>query len=127
MPNAATLSSDTPTRHWPFAVTLTIVCIPLGGSLAGFVGGFILPRWGWHTLFIVCGLFPLVLAALLLKALPESPRFLARHKERWAELSALLRRLGHEVPADVAFVDASEKAMASTSVGALFTPEFCAH
>ena len=63
MPNAATLSSEyVPTRHRPFAVTLTIVCIPLGGSLAGFVGGYILPRWGWHTLFIVCGLFPLVLA-----------------------------------------------------------------
>jgi MFS transporter, AAHS family, 4-hydroxybenzoate transporter len=125
MPNAATLSSEyVPTRHRPFAVTLTIVCIPLGGSLAGFVGGWILPRWGWHTLFIVCGLFPLVLASLLLKALPESPRFLARHKERWPELAALLRRLGHDVPADAAFIDASEKAMASTSVGALFAPEY---
>jgi len=125
MPNAATLSSEyVPTRHRPFAVTLTIVCIPLGGSLAGFVGGFILPRWGWHTLFVVCGLFPLVLAAFLLKALPESPRFLARHKERWGELAALLRRLGHDVPADAAFVDASEKPMASTSVAALFAPEY---
>src|SRR4051812_20884938 len=83
MPNAATLSSEyVPRRHRPFAVTLTIVCIPLGGSLAGFVGGQILPRYGWHMLFIVCGLMPLVLAAFLLKALPESPRFLARHKAR---------------------------------------------
>ena len=40
MPNAAALSSEyVPKRHRPFAVTLTIVCIPLGGSLAGFVGG----------------------------------------------------------------------------------------
>ena len=125
MPNAATLSSEyVPTRHRPFAVTLTIVCIPLGGSLAGFVGGQILPRWGWHTLFIVCGLLPLVLAAFLLKALPESPRFLARHKERWGELAALLRRLGHDVPNDAEFIDASEKALASTSVGALFAPEY---
>ena len=105
-------------------MTLTIVCIPLGGSLAGFVGGQILPRFGWRVLFIVCGLLPLVLAAFLLKVLPESPRYLARHKERWAELAALLRRLGHDVPDDAAFVDASEKAMASTSVGALFAPEY---
>ena len=39
MPNAAALSSEyVPRRHRPFAVTLTIVCIPLGGTLAGFVG-----------------------------------------------------------------------------------------
>ena len=36
MPNAAALSSEyVPRRHRPFAVTLTIVCIPLGGTLAG--------------------------------------------------------------------------------------------
>jgi len=125
MPNAATLSSEyVPTRHRPFAVTLTIVCIPLGGSLAGFIGGQILPRFGWHTLFIVCGLLPLVLAAFLLKALPESPRFLARHKERWPELAALLQRLGHAVPADAVFADASEKPVASASVGNLFTADY---
>ena len=32
-------------------------------------------------------------------------------KERWPELRALLRRLGHAVSADAAFVDASEKAV----------------
>ena len=36
MPNAAALSSEyVPRRNRPFAVTLTIVCIPLGGALAG--------------------------------------------------------------------------------------------
>lgn len=125
MPNAATLSSEyVPTRHRPFAVTLTIVCIPLGGSLAGFVGGQILPRYGWHVLFVVCGLLPLVLAALLLNALPESPRFLARHKERWPELVRLLNRLGHHVPNDVSFSDASEKAPTNSTVGGLFAPTY---
>src|SRR6266581_481450 len=38
MPNAAALSSEyVPMVQRPFAVTLTIVCIPLGGSLAGFL------------------------------------------------------------------------------------------
>jgi MFS transporter, AAHS family, 4-hydroxybenzoate transporter len=125
MPNAATLSSEyVPTRHRPFAVTLTIVCIPLGGSLAGFVGGQILPRYGWHVLFVICGLLPLVLAALLLNALPESPRFLARRAERWPELVRLLNRLGHHVPEDVSFSDASEKAPGDSTVGALFAPSY---
>ena len=44
MPNAAALSSEyVPRRHRPFAVTLTIVCIPLGGTIAGLMGSQILP------------------------------------------------------------------------------------
>src|SRR6476646_3208208 len=57
MPNAAALSSEyVPIRQRPFAVTLTIVCIPLGGSLAGLVGGQLLPRFGWRGLFLVGGI-----------------------------------------------------------------------
>jgi len=125
MPNAAALSSEyVPLRHRPFAVTLTIVCIPLGGTLAGMTGAQILPRYGWRALFLVGGSAPLVLAALLLKILPESPRYLARNRQRWPELAALLRRLGHSVPADAAFVDAREKAIARPSARMLLVPEF---
>jgi len=60
MPNAAALSSEyVPKRQRPFAVTLTIVCIPLGGSLAGLVGAQVLPRFGWRGLFLVGGILPL--------------------------------------------------------------------
>lgn len=125
MPNAAALASEyVPLRRRPFAVTLTIVCIPLGGTLAGFTGALILPAYGWRALFLVGGGLPLVLAALLWTVLPESPRYLARHRARWPELAALLRRLGHDVPADTAFVDSHEKTIARASVGSLFVPEF---
>jgi AAHS family 4-hydroxybenzoate transporter-like MFS transporter len=124
MPNAAALSSEyVPRRQRPFAVTLTIVCIPLGGTLAGIVGAQILPRFGWRALFLIGGILPLVLGAVLLKVLPESPRYLARHRDRWSELAALLRRLGHHVPADSAFVDAAEKAV-RVSARELFVPEY---
>src|SRR6185436_13700267 len=113
MPNAAALSSEyVPRRQRPFAVTLTIVCIPLGGSLAGFVGAQVLPRFGWRALFLVGGILPLVMAAVLLKVLPESPRFLARVPDRWPQLRALLRRLGHSVSDDAVFADTTEKAIA---------------
>ena len=125
MPNAAALSSEyVPRRQRPFAVTLTIVCIPLGGSLAGIVGGLILPTFGWRALFLVGGIVPLLLAGVLLKVLPESPRYLTRMKERWPELRALMGRLGHAVPGDAVFIDGREKAVAQASVGQLFVPEF---
>ena len=125
MPNAAALASEyVPRRHRPFSVTLTIVCIPLGGTLAGLVGGQILPTAGWRMLFLVGGLVPLLLAAILLKVLPESPRFLARDRRRWPELRAALSGLGHQVPVDATFVDAAEKAEARASTHDLLVPEF---
>jgi MFS transporter, AAHS family, 4-hydroxybenzoate transporter len=125
MPNAAALSSEyVPVRQRPFAVTLTIVCIPLGGSLAGLVGALVLPRLGWRGLFLVGGILPLVIAAILLKVLPESPRFLARIPERWPQLRALLRRLGHAVSDEAQFAEIGEKKIARVSAAALVTPEF---
>jgi MFS transporter, AAHS family, 4-hydroxybenzoate transporter len=125
MPNAAALSSEyVPRRQRPFAVTLTIVCIPLGGSLAGIVGGQILPRFGWPGLFLVGGILPLLMAAVLVKVLPESPRYLARLPERWPQLRALLRRLGHQVSDEAALVDATEKAVARASAGELLDQDF---
>ena len=91
MPNAATLASEyVPRRQRPFAVTLTIVCIPLGGFVAAELAARIIPAYGWRSLFLVGGIVPLVLAAILWKVLPESPRFLAQRRERWPELTRLL-------------------------------------
>jgi AAHS family 4-hydroxybenzoate transporter-like MFS transporter len=125
MPNAAALASEyVPLRQRPSAVTLTIVCIPLGGTLAGFTGALVLPAYGWRALFLIGGTLPLILAALLWKVLPESPRYLARQPRRWPELAGLLKRLGHDVPAGAAFVDSHERAVALASVRSLFVPEF---
>ena len=123
MPNAAALSSEyVPIRQRPFAVTLTIVCIPLGGSLAGFVGAQMLPRFGWRPLFLVGGIVPLIIAAILVRVLPESPRFLARSPTRWPQLRMLLRRLGHPVDHNTQFSDAGERRIARVSARELLTP-----
>jgi AAHS family 4-hydroxybenzoate transporter-like MFS transporter len=88
------------------------------------VGGWILPAFGWRALFLIAGILPLVLAAALLTVLPESPRYLARRRERWPELRALLRRIGRDAPDDAEFVDTTEASVAKASVGGLFVPAF---
>ncbi len=104
MPNAATLASEyVPVRHRPLAVTLTIVSIPLGGALAGEVAAWIIPIHGWRVLFSVGGLLSVLVAAAFWQWLPESPTFLARHRERWPELAHVLRRAGHAVSAEAVF------------------------
>src|SRR5436190_11551382 len=73
MPTAAALSSEyVPRRQRPFAVTLTIVCVPLGGMLAGRMAAYVIPHYGWRNLFLVGGILPIVLAILLFLMLPES-------------------------------------------------------
>jgi len=125
MPNAAALASEyVPRRQRPFAVTLTIVCIPLGGTLAALLAGRILPAYGWRALFVAGGVIPLVVAAVLFKLLPESPQYLATRRERWPELVALLRRFGHDVGSESAFVarGAAGQVRSRGSMRELFAP-----
>jgi AAHS family 4-hydroxybenzoate transporter-like MFS transporter len=127
MPNAATLASEyVPRRQRPFAVTLTIVCIPLGGFAASSMAAWVGPTYGWRALFIIGGIVPLVLAAVLAKVLPESPRYLASRRERWPELVRLLRRIGHDVPDDASFVETrrTDAPAAKPTIGNLFAPRF---
>jgi MFS transporter, AAHS family, 4-hydroxybenzoate transporter len=125
MPNAAALASEyVPRRHRPFAITLTIVCVPLGGTLAALLSGYLMPVLGWRALFLLGGSLSLVVAVILVRFLPESPRFLARHPERWPELTVILRRIGHPIPEGSAFVDLTEQTVATSSIGSLFSPAF---
>ena len=124
LPNAAALASEyVPRRHRPLAVTLTIVCVPLGGTLAALLAGAVLPVLGWRWLFGIGGLLPLTAIAVLMRYLPESPRFLARHPERRPELAMVLKRLGYRVPHVGAFVDPGAKAASHVSLSALLTPD----
>ncbi|MBW8862842.1 MAG: MFS transporter, partial [Acidobacteria bacterium] len=77
MPNAAALAAEfVPLRRRPIAVTVTIVCVPLGATIAGLLGIRMLPLVGWRALFMAGGIVPLVAAMVLWRLLPESPRFL---------------------------------------------------
>ncbi|MET1755721.1 MFS transporter [Novosphingobium sp. RD2P27] len=95
MPSAVALLSEfTPVRRRSFMVTLGMICTPVGGVLAGLVSAWLLPVYGWQSLFLVGGLLPLVLAGIMLVALPESPQFLASRPGRRAELERFAARLG---------------------------------
>ena len=125
MPNAAALAAEyVPLRQRPFAVTLAIVCVPVGATLAGFAAIAALPTVGWRGLFIIGGTTPIIGALVLAFLLPESPRFLLRHPSRWRELAALLTRMGHPVPPEATFVAPQSAAGGGApSVTSIFGPE----
>jgi AAHS family 4-hydroxybenzoate transporter-like MFS transporter len=98
LPNASALTAEfAPLRRRALAVTLTVVCIPLGGTIAGFIAARVLPAYGWRALYMIGGIAPLLVAILMFAMLPESPSYLAgRRTERTGDVrmlwSPLLRR-----------------------------------
>jgi MFS transporter, putative metabolite:H+ symporter len=74
-------------------VLLYELIFPVGLVAAGFVGAWLVPRFGWQSMFIV-GAAPALLALVLQWLLPESPRWLAvvgRNTEAEAALSLIER------------------------------------
>lgn len=124
MPNAAALAAEyVPLRQRPFAVTLAIVCVPVGATLAGFAALAALPSVGWRGLFVIGGVTPIVAAAILTQLMPESPRYLVRHPSRWRELASLLRRMGHVVGDDAVFAEPADSPVSRPSLATIFGRE----
>jgi MFS transporter, AAHS family, 4-hydroxybenzoate transporter len=105
---------------------LTIVCIPLGGFVASTMTRLIAPRFGWEGLFITGGIVPLLLAGVLYKVLPESPRYLVGRRHLWPQLTKTMRRIGHTVPDDVEYVEAAAGGgpVKKARIGDLFAPQY---
>lgn len=111
LPSSTTMTAEfTPARRRTLAVTATIVCVPLGGMLAGLFAGQVLPAYGWRALFFMGGALAIALGILLLIMLPESPRYLSRHPRRWGELSKLLSRMQRPMADGVRYTDVREQA-----------------
>jgi putative MFS transporter len=69
-------------------VLLYELIFPIGLLCAGFAGAWIVPRFGWQWLFLVGGV-PALMAVILQRIVPESPRWLAS-KGRLEEADRIL-------------------------------------
>jgi AAHS family 4-hydroxybenzoate transporter-like MFS transporter len=91
--------------------------------MGGLLAAWVLPRFGWRGLYGIGGALPLLFAIMLWAALPESPRFLVRQRARWSQLTRLLTRIGHAIPAGATFEDRAEhEPVQGASLRALFSP-----
>jgi AAHS family 4-hydroxybenzoate transporter-like MFS transporter len=71
--------------------------------VAALLASWLIPAYGWPSLFYVGGLLPIAVGILALVSLPESIRFLTLRGGRSAEVLRILRRIApHEsIPDDV--------------------------
>jgi AAHS family 4-hydroxybenzoate transporter-like MFS transporter len=80
MPNCTTLAAEfVPSRRRAMLSNMMFCGFPLGASSGGFLAAWLIPHFGWRSVFMVGGAAPLVLVAVLTR-LPESISFMAVRK-----------------------------------------------
>ena len=91
MPSAiALVSGYAPGRLRVTLVSLVVAGFALGGSLGGFLAAALIPAFGWPSVFLLGGLFPLVvLVPTLAVAMPEAMPFLLLKGDREKILRAM--------------------------------------
>lgn len=65
-----------PQRYRATVVAFVMVGYVIGTSAGGLFAAWLVPHYGWHVLFYIGGLAPLVLLPVLVIALPESIKYL---------------------------------------------------
>jgi AAHS family 4-hydroxybenzoate transporter-like MFS transporter len=113
MPSFISLTSEyCPRRLRAGIVALLWAGFPLGGFVGGLLASWIIPAYGWHSVFWVGGVLPLLISVILVFTLPESIGFLVESGAPAGQIASLLRRVfpAASVPADAAFVLNEERA-----------------
>jgi AAHS family 4-hydroxybenzoate transporter-like MFS transporter len=83
IPNATALVGEfSPTRVRIAWMTWLSIGFTAGAALGGFVAAWLIPGFGWRSVFYVGGILPLVLSVAMFAWLHESPEFVAKRETR---------------------------------------------
>jgi AAHS family 4-hydroxybenzoate transporter-like MFS transporter len=94
MPNAMALVGEySPRRSRVTIMMIVSNGFTAGAALGGFVAAWLLPRFGWRSVFYVGAAVPLVIGVLMIVLLPESLQFLALQGKKVEQLGRWLKRI----------------------------------
>ena len=82
----------------------------IGTGLGGPVAIWLIPKFGWKSVFVFGGAFSLVCAGVLFLILPESIRFLVSKGQAAHRIAPIVRRIapGQIIPAGASFIVSDE-------------------
>jgi AAHS family 4-hydroxybenzoate transporter-like MFS transporter len=101
IPNATALVGEFSPRQSRVTLMMCItVGFTAGAALGGFIIAWMMPIYGWRSVFIFGGAVPLVIALLMIWGMPESLQFLAVSGRNREELSRWLRKLDPTIRVD---------------------------
>lgn len=122
MPNVVALTSEyTPKRLQPIFVSALFTGMPLGALVASLLSQQMLPVWGWRSVFYVGGFLPLGIAVILIKAMPESVRYLSASGADRRKIARIMKRISPELEGEVVSAPAPSAEAKGIPVKHLFT------
>lgn len=125
MPSAVTLLSEfSPQRQRARIVNMMFCGFPLGAALGGFMASYLIPIYGWQSVFFVGGIFPLVISIVMLFAVPESVRFLASQKNQEQRIKAVLARMKGGSLENITFVQTEESAVKGDGIKVVLSKHY---
>ena len=127
MPNAIAIAAElSPKKNRAMMASVIAVGITIGGVVPGLIAAQLPPDGTWRMLFLIGGLAPLVIAALIALLLPESVAFLLRRNAPRERIARLVRWIDPrvEVGPDTRFVSHPVAKGEGVGLGALFIGEF---
>jgi AAHS family 4-hydroxybenzoate transporter-like MFS transporter len=94
MPNAVALVGEySPRRSRVMAMLVVSNGFTVGAAVAGFIAAYLIPRFGWRSVFYFGGTVPLVIGLLMFVGLPESLQFLTIRKRNRDTIGKWLKRV----------------------------------
>jgi len=94
MPNAMALVGEYASRRLRVALMIVVGNgFTAGAAMGGFISFWMIPRFGWRSIFYFGGAVPLAIGILMFFLLPESLHFLALHGKDPKKLAGWLRRI----------------------------------
>ncbi len=111
IPNVIALAVEyAPLRQRAVRVGIMYVWYSGGAALGGFLAAWIVPRFGWQSIYLLGGWVAIGLVVGLYFVLPESARYLVVRERGQRRLLATMRRLSPDmtIPDDAVFIAPAE-------------------
>jgi AAHS family 4-hydroxybenzoate transporter-like MFS transporter len=93
-PNAVALISEySPSRLRATLTTAALSGFLIGSSIGGVISAFLIPVYGWQSVFYVGGIAPMLMVPVLMIGIPESARLLIMRRASPMRIGEILRRI----------------------------------
>src|SRR5204863_4527014 len=101
MPNAVALVGEyTPRRMRVLMMLVVTNGFNLGAVIGGLISAWLVPNFGWRSVFYVGGAIPLVIGTLMLISLPESLQFLVLRGKAAGKVAKWVKRIDRTARVD---------------------------
>ncbi|BBQ01248.1 MFS transporter (plasmid) [Burkholderia sp. SFA1] len=94
MPNAMALAAEFSPKRRRVTLMMWVSCgFTLGAVLGGLISAALIPVWGWQSVFVVGGVVPIALSAMMAFYMPESMLFSVVRGTGLVRVADTLRRI----------------------------------